>query len=510
MNIYNTLTKTKERLIPRLRGAEARYGEAKARHPSADSTDSTSSLQAGSSQASSGLGKIQMFVCGPTVYDYIHIGNARTFVFFDVVAKYLRSQGYEVDYIQNITDIDDKIIKRAQEAGQNPLDWAKEYRQKFEEDMKDLEVSSPRYIPATDHIKQVVGQVKKLIEKKHAYLIENDGYYFDLKTFPEYGKLSGRKSEMADDAVTRIDENDKKRNKGDFCLWKLVKIDKELEIGNSKFEIANGEPAWGSPLGWGRPGWHIEDTAITEHFFGPQYDIHGGGQDLIFPHHEAEITQQESASGKKPFVKYWMHVAFLINKDQKMSKSLGNFETVNELLKKYPKEVLRFYLLSSYYRSPLDYSDMMFKQSRVAISRIAEFVQKLEKINGADNKTADQHIKEAKKKFVEAMDNDFNTPEAFASLFELIRNLNPLIVSNELGKEQVKNLTKLLTEIDEILGVIPEEKQKTPQEVEELVEKREKLRQDKHYAESDEVRSEIEKLGFQIEDTMYGPVINRK
>src|SRR3989344_5998797 len=256
ITIYNTLTKTKERLIPR--------------HPS----------------TGSGREKIQMFVCGPTVYDYIHIGNARTFVFFDVIAKYLRSQGYEVDYIQNITDIDDKIIKRAKEAGQNPLDWAKEYRQKFEEDMKDLEVSSPRYIPATDHIKQVVGQVKKLIEKKHAYLIENDGYYFDLKTFPEYGKLSGRKSEMADDAVTRIDENDKKRNKGDFCLWKLVKIDKELEIGNSKFEIANGEPAWGSPLGWGRPGWHIEDTAITEHFFGPQYDIHGGGQDLIFPHHE--------------------------------------------------------------------------------------------------------------------------------------------------------------------------------------------------------------------------------
>src|SRR3989338_2974886 len=237
ITLHNTLTKTKEKLIPR--------------HP----------------LSSSGKVKIQMFVCGPTVYDYIHIGNARTFVFFDIVAKYLRSRGYEVDYIQNITDIDDKIIQRAKENNRDPLDWAKEYYEKFKEDMESLGVNSPRYIPATEHIEQVVKQVKTLIDKGHAYLIEGDGWYFDLSTFKEYGKLSGRTALMADDAVSRIDENDKKKNKGDFCLWKLVKIDKELEIGNSKFEIANGEPAWGSPLGWGRPGRHIADTAITEHFF---------------------------------------------------------------------------------------------------------------------------------------------------------------------------------------------------------------------------------------------------
>ena len=480
--LYNTLTKTKEKLIPR--------------HPS----------------TGSGQAKIQMFVCGPTVYNYIHIGNARTFVFFDVVAKYLRSQGNEVDYIQNITDIDDKIIKKAQETGRDPLDWAKEYSQKFKEDMKALGVDSPRYIPATEHIEQVVKQVKILTDKGNAYLIDGDGWYFDLSTFKDYGKLSGRTTQMADDGVSRIDENDKKRNKGDFCLWKLVRIDKELEIGNwparpGKLEIANGEPAWGSPLGWGRPGWHIEDTAITDYYFGPQYDIHGGGQDLIFPHHEAEITQQESASGKKPFVKYWMHVAFLINKDQKMSKSLGNFETVHELLKKYPKEVLRFYLLSSYYRSPLDYSDKMFKQSQAAVNRIADFIQKLERINGSENPIANQFIEEAKKKFIETMDNDFNMPEAFASLFELIRNLNPLIVSNELSRNQAKSLLKLFTEINEILGIIPNEKEEIPSEVEALIEKRKKLREEKNYEESDKIRAQIKELGWEVEDTIYGPLV---
>jgi len=464
ITLYNTLTKTKERLIPR--------------------QDK----------------KIQMFVCGPTVYDHIHIGNARTFVFFDVVAKYLRSQGYEVDYIQNITDIDDKIIQRAKENNREALDWAKEYFNKFQEDMKALEVDAPRYIPATEHIEQVIKQVKTLINKGHAYLIENDGYYFDLSTFKDYGKLSGRKSAMADDAVTRIDENSKKKNKGDFCLWKFSKPD---------------EPSWDTELGKGRPGWHIEDTAITEHYFGPQYDIHGGGQDLIFPHHEAEITQQESASGRKPFVKYWIHVAFLVNKEQKMSKSLGNFETVNELLKKYPKEVLRFYLLSGYYRQPLEFSETILKQSQAAVHRIAEFTQKLQLEVEPPVKTVDNlevepligAVGETKKQFFEALANDFNTPEAFASLFELIRKVNPLLSTSPVNKSEIIDFLK---KVNEILGIIPSEQQKIPTEVQELLDKREKLRQDKNYDESDKIRLEIEKLGFQIEDTMYGPLIVKK
>jgi cysteinyl-tRNA synthetase len=477
MFLYNTLTKTKEKIIPR--------------HPS----------------ISSGQAKIQMFVCGPTVYDYIHIGNARTFVFFDVVAKYLHSQGYEVDYIQNITDIDDKIIARAKESNRDPLEYAKEYYEKFKDDMKALGVDSPRYIPATEHIEQVIRQVKTLIDKGHAYLIEGDGYYFDLSTFKDYGKLSGRKAQMADDAVSRIDENDKKKNKGDFCLWKLSKEGPgEGSRGGTSTGIAS-EPSWETELGKGRPGWHIEDTAITEHFFGPQYDIHGGGQDLIFPHHEAEITQQESASGLKPFVKYWMHIAFLINKDQKMSKSVGNFETVNELLKKYPKEVLRFYLLSGYYRQPLEFSEKMLKQSEAAIQRISEFTRKLKNVATSQVDTSeeiDKYTTESKESFNKAMDNDFNTPEAFAVLFELIRKVNPIVTTSQVDTSKTLDF---LEEINKSLGIIPSEEQKIPAKVQELVEKREKFREEKNYEEGDKIRTQIQDLGWGVEDTVYGPLV---
>ena len=470
MFLYNTLTKTKESFVPRKDG------------------------------------KIQMFVCGPTVYDYIHIGNARTFVFFDVVAKYLRSsyfaeaskdkEGYEVDYIQNITDIDDKIINKAKQENKPWKEVADFYFEKFKKDLEALGVTTPKYIRATDHIPEVVRQVLALLDKGNAYIIENDGIYFDLSTFPDYGKLSGRTANIANDAVSRIDDSDKKRNRGDFALWKFSQ---------------ESDPSWLAPFGAGRPGWHIEDTAITECFFGPQYDIHGGGQDLIFPHHEAEITQQESASGLKPFVKYWMHVAFLINKDEKMSKSLGNFETVNELLKKYPKEVLRFYLLSGYYRSPLDYSDSMLKQSQAAVNRIAEFIQKLKLIKSdLEAKLPSSILETAKKQFTEAMSDDFNTPEAFAAIFEMIRTVNPLLVENRVGKKQAEEILKLLKEIDDTTGIIPTKQQKIPAEVQELVQKREKSREEKNYDESDKIRAQINDLGYEIEDTIYGPLVVKK
>jgi cysteinyl-tRNA synthetase len=329
MQIYNTLTKQKEEFLP-----------------------------PGS--------KVRMFVCGPTVYDYIHIGNARTFVVFDVIAKYLRYRGYNLKYIQNITDIDDKIIERARETGQSWKEVAERFEKTFTENMKSLKISAvDEYPRATEHIKEIVRQVKTLIEKGNAYLIDGDGYYFDLKTFLEYGKLSGRTAEMAEDAVSRIDESAGKRNKGDFCLWKFSKA---------------GEPFWPADIGDGRPGWHIEDTAITEKYFGPQYEIHGGGQDLAFPHHEAEIAQQESASGFKPFVKYWLHVGFLINKGGKMSKSEGNFLTVDEALKKYSPEALRFYFLSAHYRSPLDYTEENLRAAEAAANRLAETIEKLKSI----------------------------------------------------------------------------------------------------------------------------------
>ncbi len=457
MIITNTLTKQKEELVPRQNK------------------------------------KISMFVCGPTVYDYIHIGNARTFVFFDVVAKHLRNNGFEVNYIQNITDIDDKIIKKALEEKSEPLELAKEYENKFLEDMSGLGVNAVnKYARATDHIEQVIAQVKKLIEKKYAYLIENDGWYFDLKTFPEYGKLSGRTAEMADDAVSRIDENDKKRNKGDFCLWKFSKPD---------------EPSWESDLGKGRPGWHIEDTAITEHYFGPQYDLHGGGQDLIFPHHEAEITQQESISGLKPFVKYWMHVAFLINKESKMSKSLGNFETVHELLKKYSPEALRFYLLSAHYRSPLDYGPELLNQSAAAVRRMKEFLNKLNLANADSEESIENEIKLAKEKFASAMDDDFNTSSAFASLFELISKVNPLLTQHKINHHDAGLVTKFINEIDQTLGIVPKKEEEIPREVSELVKKREELRQQKNWTEADKLRAQIKDLGYEIEDTTYGPFL---
>lgn len=441
--------------------------------------------------------KVQMFVCGPTVYDYIHIGNARTFVFFDVVAKYLRHKGYDVNYIQNITDIDNKIIERAEKEGIDPLEYAKKYTEIFKEDMRALGVTSSEYKNATDHIPEVIKQVQTLLDKDRAYVIDGDGIYFDLSTFSDYGKLSGRVASMADDAISRIDDSDKKRNKGDFAIWKFKQ---------------HNDPSWPAPFGEGRPGWHIEDTAITEKYFGPQYDIHGGGQDLIFPHHEAEIAQQESASGLKPFVKYWMHSGFLVNKDAKMSKSAGNFETVNELLKKYPKEVLRFYLLSNHYRSPLQYSEEILKQSQAAVQRIGEFVDKIlsiqkenilpESVEGG----IENFINSKKKSLTTALDDDFNTPRTIAEIFNFMRAINSI---PNLDKNTAKKILKLMEEFDSVLGVITTRQEKTPNEIMELLLKRDELRKNEKWNEADKIRTQIQDLGWNIEDTVYGPLVTK-
>ncbi len=480
MEIYNTLTKKKESLEPR---------EGK---------------------------KINMFVCGPTVYDHVHIGNARTFVFFDVVAKYLRHKGYDVNYIQNITDIDNKIIERAQKEEADPLEYARKYSDIFKQDMLALGITSPKYKNATDHVPEVTKQVQTLLDKGNAYVIDNDGIYFDLSTFPDYGKLSGRTAGMADDAVSRIDDSDKKRNKGDFAIWKFS---------------TEGDPAWdfktGKYLGIvapasakasaGRPGWHIEDTAITEKYFGPQYDIHGGGQDLIFPHHEAEIAQQESASGLKPFVKYWMHVGFLINKKQKMSKSAGNFQTARELLEKYPKEVLRFYLLSSYYREPLEFSEKSLKQSAAAVQRISELKKILEIMDDKDGNTIKindtelpEYIKMAEKKFYSVLDDDFNTPKALGYIFSIIRGLNSPLRLKAISKEYAQLVLEFLNKVDTILGIIPTEYESAPSDVVKLVIKREKLREEKNWVEADKIRAQIEEMGYSIDDTIYGPLVVTK
>ncbi len=442
--------------------------------------------------------KVRMFVCGPTVYDYIHVGNARTYTIFDMAAKYLRYRGYEVEYIQNITDIDDKIIARALNLKLDPLDYAKDYTDLFLEDVKKLGINSvSHYEPATKNIEQVIKQVKTLIEKGNAYKIENDGWYFDLKTFPEYGKLSGRTIEMAEDGVSRIDESPDKRNRGDFCLWKFSKPE---------------EPGWDSELGYGRPGWHIEDTAITEKFFGPQYDLHGGGADLIFPHHEAEIAQQESASGLKPFVRYWMHAGLLVNKNQKMSKSLGNFMILREALKKYSPEVLRFYFLSSHYRSPLDYSEELLKQSEAATNRLVEFIIKLHelsKLNINKNDSAVDKLKTLKEKFITEMDDDFNTPSAIARLFDFVKETNTLIDMEQLSSASAAQIVETFNNFNKVLGIIPEKLQEIPTEIQNLVNDRADARKRKDFAGADELRKQIKNLGYEIEDTTYGPLIKK-
>jgi len=447
--------------------------------------------------------QLNMFVCGPTVYDYIHIGNARTFVFFDVVAKYLKYRGYDIGYIQNITDIDDKIINRAKQENKSWKEISEHYFEEFNKDTLALGINSPKYIKASNSIEEVKRQVKTLKSKGNVYLIENDGWYFDLKTFPEYGKLSGRTAEMANDAVSRIDENEKKRNKGDFCVWRLAD---KLETGY-----------WDDDeLGYGRPGWHIEDTAITEKEFGLQYDIHGGGQDLIFPHHEAEIAQQESASGLKPFVKYWMHVGFLVNKDEKMSKSAGNFETVNELLKKYSKETLRFYLLSGYYRSSLDYNEKLLNQSAAAVQRISEFKRALEITDQKGGGNIIKHnnsivdIKESERVFFEALDNDFNSQEAFGYLFSLIRALNPPLRMGAISKEYAQPILEFLNKIGVIFGIISTNQKNIPHNIAKLVIKRGDLRQEEKWEDADKIRAQIEEMGYKVEDTIYGPLITQR
>ncbi len=364
--------------------------------------------------------RINMFVCGPTVYDYQHIGNGKTQIAFDLFVRYMRSAGWNIFYLQNITDIDDKIIARAKAKGVAPERLAEEFYNIYREDIKALGIGSvTKYAKATKYIKQIVDQVKTLLDKGYAYKIE-DGYYFNIKKFADYGKLSNRTTEQAEDGVSRIDESVSKINKGDFCLWKF-----HDESANDP-----SEPYWNTTLGKGRPGWHIEDTAITEKFFGPQYDIHGGGLDLKFPHHEAELAQQEAASGKTPFVKFWMHSGLVSVDGTKMSKSLGNFITIRDFLKKCSAETFRYIVLMHHYRSPINYTGNLQAQAEEALRTIKEFVAKLEFVKlknsrkpVANNETVEDLIRETDNRFRIALDDDFNTPNALAQIFELLANI---------------------------------------------------------------------------------------
>ena len=437
--------------------------------------------------------KLRIFVCGPTVYDHPHIGNVRTFVTFDLFVRYLRSQKLNVFYLQNITDIDDKIIDRA---GQEGVAWdeiARRYEKIFMADMKRLEVISvDRYARATDFIPEIVKQVRRLIETGHAYLIEGDGWYFDLSTFPDYGKLARRTVTQAEDGTSRIDMSDKKRNRGDFALWKFSK---------------EGEPEWETELGRGRPGWHIEDTAITEHFFGPQYDVHGGGMDLKFPHHEAEIAQQESASGLKPFVKIWMHVGFLTVNGEKMSKSLKNYVTLDEVLTKHSPAAFRMMVFMHHYRSPFDYTETLAATAEKNLDSLALFAAKLDRAaqdaggRRRESKGAVPHLTE---EVYAALADDFNTPKALAAVFAYMAALQKKIWN--LAPEEAGAIAEGLRELFLTFGIALETPL-IPGNISKLAEERELSRTNKQFGQSDALRKEINALGYEIEDTPQGPFL---
>jgi cysteinyl-tRNA synthetase len=443
--------------------------------------------------------KVNIFVCGITVYDYAHIGHARTYIMFDSFVKYLRQIGYSVFYLQNVTDIDDKIIARARERGVTPKDLAVAFEKECLASMKELGITSvSKYARATNYIKDIISQVKRLQDKDYAYTIEDDGIYFDIAKFKSYGKLAGRTALAAEDAVTRIDYSSKKRNRGDFCLW--------------KFKQDSGEPSWSAPFGEGRPGWHIEDTAISEKFFGPQYDIHGAARDLIFPHHEAEVAQMEAISGKKPMAKYWMHGGFLTVNGQKMGKSLGNFILLSDLLKRVPANYLRFFVVKNLWSSPVDYSESVMIEVKSAIEKVEEFLRKLKAVKQVKVKKSNaKTVKDFKNNFYKELDDDFNTPKAFAVMFDFIKEANTLLEENLISKSEAAEIYKFFEEINKIFGIINFKKVTAtiPANIKKLANDREKYRKQQNWQKSDELRSELEKHGYSVQDSDNGPVLKR-
>ena len=442
--------------------------------------------------------RINLFVCGPTVYDDSHIGHARTYIAFDVVARYLNYKGFSVFYLQNITDVDDKIIQRAAETGVSPRSLARKFEQRYLEDMRALGSTNVNYYArATEHIPEIISQIERLSELGFAYETET-GIYFDESRFGDFGKLSHQGAE--DLEKHRIEPDSTKRNPGDFSLWKKRQDGEEV--------------TWDSPWGKGRPGWHIEDTAITENYFGAQYDIHGGAMDLIFPHHEAEIAQMEAASGKKPLVRYWMHTGFLNVMGEKMAKSLGNFTTIRDMLREYEADAFRFFVLLAHYRSPIDFSEKALEQAHKSLERIRQAAkiieEQLEKaLESSAPEQIDPAVALAKAKFLESMDNDFNTPYALKAVFDLVREVNRRINEKTISQKGLQDASEQLQEFGEILGLSFYEVGKRPAEktdaiagnlIELLIETRQKLREKKEWQLADEIRAKLSELDIVIED----------
>ena len=438
-------------------------------------------------------GKVGIYVCGPTVYDYIHIGNARPMIVFDTLRRYFEYKGYEVNYVSNFTDVDDKIIKRANEEGVDASVISERYIAECKKDMAALHVEEATTHPqATKEIPDMIAMVETLIEKGYAYEV-NGTVYFRTRKFSDYGKLSKKNIDdlRAGNRELLVSGEDEKEDPLDFVLWKPKK---------------EGEPSWPSPWGDGRPGWHLECSVMSKKYIGDVIDIHAGGEDLIFPHHENEIAQSEAANDTE-FARYWMHNGFLKINNEKMSKSLGNFFTVREIAEKYPLQVIRFFMLSAHYRSPLNFSADLVEASKNGLERILTAVDRLKSISGTEgevDKAVADEMDAFVKKYEAAMDDDLNTADAISVIFELVKYAN-VNVTEESTKATVELVLNTVTKLCDILGIITEKKKEIlDSDIEALIEERQAARKAKNFARADEIRDQLSDMGIILEDTREG------
>ncbi len=461
MKIYNTLTRQKEEFVPV--------------HP----------------------GKVGMYVCGPTVYNYIHIGNARPMIIFDTVRRYFEYKGYEVNYVSNFTDVDDKIIKKANEEGVTATEIAERYIKECKQDMEALNIKPATHQPrATEEIGGMIKMIQTLIEKGHAYEVDGT-VYFKTRSFKDYGKLSKKNIDdlEAGHREIKVTGEEGKKDPLDFVLWKPKK---------------EGEIAWDSPWGEGRPGWHIECSEMSKKYIGDTIDIHAGGEDLIFPHHENEIAQSEACNDEK-FANYWMHNGFLNINNKKMSKSAGNFFTVREIGEKYPLQVIRFFMLSAHYRTPLNFSDTLVESAKTGLDRILTAIDLCREMaakeeTGLLSDAEKEHFAKVEalvKKFEDAMEDDFNTADAVSAIFEIVRESNSTV--KDFSADYAKKVLKVLEDLCGVLGIeTTKEEEILDEEIEKLIEERQAARKNKDFARADEIRDQLLEQGIVLKDTREG------
>ena len=465
MKIYNTMTRKKEEFVPLTPG------------------------------------KVGIYACGPTVYNFFHIGNARPFIVFDVLRRFLRSQGYQVTFVQNFTDIDDKLIRRAAEEGTTVPEIAEKYIKEYFTDAEGLGIEKADVHPrATKHIGEIIAMIKKLEAKGYAYRADNGDVYFDTQAYSSYGRLSGQNLDERE-AGARIEVDDVKRHPYDFALWKAQKP---------------GEPAWNSPWGMGRPGWHIECSAMSTKYLGETFDIHCGGVDLIFPHHENEIAQSECATGK-PFARYWMHNGHINVDNRKMSKSLGNFLLVRDISKEFDLEVVRMFMLSAHYRSPINYSHDLLLQAQASLDRLYTARNSaLFALNHAEDRPLNEAENEFLKRcdtavaaFDEAMNDDLNTADAIGAIFDFVRELNVISSAKAPAKAALSKGVDTLKRMTDVLGLLSKEADIAPEAVKQLVEARTQAKKNRDFALADSLRQQVLDLGYVIEDTPSGAKIKK-